>query len=376
MAGIPVTVVPSGGLAVTEALNGYGMPVSVVTAYGLAVTAVASGGLPVTGLDTGSSVGPAYRMIARPGSFVLSGESMEIMAGYVVQAGVGAFALAGQSATLTYNTGVAAYTGPGEITGWDTAYGYWGLRAYNASKIGANCIDVCSNQYDTPVGLVTMIIGADGYLSLSNKPAYDPIYIAKLYDQVGSRDLSYIFGIDNRPVLVLNKVGGKPAMFFNGGEGLHSAAVATAQPQPVTMAAVAVTGSQGQIVTDGSFGYQAAGFGAAGTKVGQAFGVYAYQHNAPGLGVVASYISVALSTPSANGASSTMSVNATRTTVDGGVGPNGIGSTNKFSIGCTDSNGGALTNGYIYEVIIKAGAVSPANQDLLTANQRGIGTGF
>ena len=110
MAGIPVTVVPSGGLAVTEALNGYGMPVSVVTAYGLAVTAVASGGLPVTGLDTGSSVGPAYRMIARPGSFVLSGESMEIMAGYVVQAGVGAFALAGQSATLTYNTGVAAYT--------------------------------------------------------------------------------------------------------------------------------------------------------------------------------------------------------------------------------------------------------------------------
>jgi hypothetical protein len=105
MAGLPVTVVSSGGLAVTEALNGYGMPVSVVTAYGLPVTAVASGGLPVTGLDTGSSVGPAYRMIARAGSFVLSGESMEtiteISSPAPLQASAGAFALAFQDATLT-----------------------------------------------------------------------------------------------------------------------------------------------------------------------------------------------------------------------------------------------------------------------------------
>lgn len=110
--GLPVTVVPAGGIAVTEALNGLGLPVSVVTAGGLAVTQ-APNGLPVVGLDTGSSVGPAYRMRALAGSFVFSGVSMSIQAGYTMPAGAGAFTLAGQSATLT----------PPVVTGttWDAA---------------------------------------------------------------------------------------------------------------------------------------------------------------------------------------------------------------------------------------------------------------
>ena len=49
--GLPVVVVSSGGLAVTESENGIGLAVDVATnGFGLAVTAVDSGGIPVVGL--------------------------------------------------------------------------------------------------------------------------------------------------------------------------------------------------------------------------------------------------------------------------------------------------------------------------------------
>ena len=90
-----------------------------------------------------------------------------------------------------------------------------------------------------------------------------------------------------------------------------------------------------------------------------------------GLNNVGSYISVA------DNAASTMSVNGAITPAAGGVGTNGIGTTNKFTIGAaTDSAGQALNTGYIYEVVIKAGHVLAADQTNLTANQRSIGTGF
>lgn len=46
--GVPVVVAASGGLAVTESANGFGLPVDVATnGSGLAVTIVASGGLSI-----------------------------------------------------------------------------------------------------------------------------------------------------------------------------------------------------------------------------------------------------------------------------------------------------------------------------------------
>lgn len=49
--GWPVVLVDSGGLPVTEAINGAGMPVSVaVNGFGIAVSVVDSSGLPVVGL--------------------------------------------------------------------------------------------------------------------------------------------------------------------------------------------------------------------------------------------------------------------------------------------------------------------------------------
>jgi hypothetical protein len=107
----PVVVVPSGGIAVTEVVNG--LPVTAVANYGFAVTVVASGGLAVTGVDAGSSVGPDYRMIARPGAFQLGGESMEIVTGIAMLAGAGAF-------TLAFNDATLVPPAPTSIT-WDAA---------------------------------------------------------------------------------------------------------------------------------------------------------------------------------------------------------------------------------------------------------------
>jgi len=107
--GLPVTVVTAGGIAVTEALNGLGLPVSVIPAGGLAVTSVLNGGLPVTGLDTGSDVPPNYRMRALPGSFILTGESMDAITEFNMGAGTGAF-LIGDPGTTSLNPPVAAAT--------------------------------------------------------------------------------------------------------------------------------------------------------------------------------------------------------------------------------------------------------------------------
>ena len=363
--GIPVSQSPN-GLPVTVSTNGFGLGVTPVASGGLPVTETGPGGL----FDSGSDVAPNYRMVARAGSFVFTGEQMTVQAGFAMTAQVGAFALAGQSANLV--PPAAAYTGPGEITGWDTAYGYWGLRGYTFAKVGTNCIDVCSNQFDTPVSPVTMKIGADGYLDLSNLPAYSPIYISKIYDQVGTQHLSAVFGQTNRPTLVLNKVGGKPAMFHASNDALLSSAVAVALAQPATAAAVVIITSPGtgNVMTGGASSFSAMFFGSSGALVYQNFGVYSQDYPSAGLNVVGSYITVA------DAAASSMSVNGTITVAAGNVGTNGIGTTNRLTMGGTDGVGGMINTGYIYEVIIKGGHVSTTNQGLLTANQRAIGTGF
>lgn len=53
---VPIVIMSSGGLAVTESTNGSGLPVEISTnGFGLGVTIVSSGGLPVIGSGSGSS---------------------------------------------------------------------------------------------------------------------------------------------------------------------------------------------------------------------------------------------------------------------------------------------------------------------------------
>lgn len=91
--------------------------------------------------------------------------------------------------------------------------------------------------------------------------------------------------------------------------------------------------------------------------------------------MTASYISVAASTPLPNGGSSSMSINGNIVSSSSNVGSGGIKSTNKFTIGGVDS-GGALLSGYVYEVLVKAGAKNNTEQAAMTTNHHQIGTGW
>jgi hypothetical protein len=302
------------------------------------------------------------------GAFALAGESMEIVtdyAGYAMQAGVGAFALAGKDATL-----IMPYTGPGEITGWDTAYGYWGLRAYNTSKIGANCIDVCANINGAAVNLTTVVIGSDGYADLSGIGFGPTIYINRIYDQSGSQDIFFNSGFE-RPVLAASMVGGKPAMFFDGSCWGMTSGNATALAQIVNVAAVVRAATftfNARILTDGTVNFQPMSI-AGVAQVGQYLGVFPDNHPSVPDNTFGSIISVCAN--SAGG----IYVNGVNAPATGNVGPNGIGTTNKLTMGATADGGGPFT-GYIYEIMIKGGSISATNIGLLNTNHHAIGSGW
>jgi hypothetical protein len=337
--------------------------------------------------------GGALSIQAQPGSFAVSGESMEIVIAYLTQAGAGAFAFAGQSANLTSVTPgaiqasagafalagqsadlkvitPASYTGPGEVTGWGTAYGYWGLRAYTAAKIGANCIDVCSNINGAAVNLATVVIGSDGYANLT-PIGFSPIYINRIYDQsTGGQDMFIGNTEFDRPVLITNAVGGKPAIDFSAsGNWMMTTANATVLAAPLTVAAVTRgnTTISGQTLTDGSFSFQPLIKGNA--TISQYLGTFVDAHTN-----VANNLFAALASICANAAGG-IAVNGTIQPATGNVGPNGIGTTNKLTIGGTDG-GGQLFTGHLYEIFIKAGAKNATECAALSVNQRAIGTGF
>ena len=98
-------VISPNGIPVSSAPSPYGFPVILATnGYGVPVTPVASGGRAVFDVggnlfDSGSSVGPNYRMRAQAGSFMFTGEDMTVQAGYFLTAQAGAFALADPGTT-------------------------------------------------------------------------------------------------------------------------------------------------------------------------------------------------------------------------------------------------------------------------------------
>jgi hypothetical protein len=78
---LPVVIVASGGMAVTEADNGIGLPVEIAdNGFGIAVTIVDSGGLPVVGVGAvillSASTIPEDASVGDPvGTFSVSGGS-------------------------------------------------------------------------------------------------------------------------------------------------------------------------------------------------------------------------------------------------------------------------------------------------------------
>jgi len=114
----------------------------------------------------------------------------------------------------------------------------------------------------------------------------------------------------------------------------------------------------------GSVNWMPLVFDGSSVQVGHQFGVYTQFYAGLANGTIGSYISVAASNPLPTGGSSSMSVNGTITQTPGNVGFNGIGTTNKLTMGGNDAGGGQLI-GYVYEVLIKAGKKDATEQAAL-----------
>ena len=187
-----VTVVPAGGLPVTVATNGYGLPVTAVPAGGVPVTIVANG-LPVVGGIGGSDVGPNYSILAFPANFVLTGQSANLVPPrhVTMQAGVGAFNLTGENATLTYvpvvsggsvamQAGVGMFTLTGEdmtpFVGYSLQAGEGDFTLFGQS---ANMVPPVRGVSATFVGEVELNMGSTGNsFVIASVPIGNPAYIA------------------------------------------------------------------------------------------------------------------------------------------------------------------------------------------------------
>ena len=161
--------------------------------------------------------------------------------------------VSGRAAHNAPPAAVGTYNGPGDVAGWNTAYGYWGLRGYNSTKIGANCIDVCTNANGAAVGLQTLVIGSSGYVDTSSVTL--PVYVYRIYDQSGASGVQDLFapGGGGRPVLTAGQIGGLPAMRFNAGEYVLSTPNAIGLSQAISTAIIAKpdAGGAGMAFTDG-----------------------------------------------------------------------------------------------------------------------------
>jgi hypothetical protein len=277
---------------------------------------------------------------------------------------------------LLVKSGGGGYTGPLDVTGYTSAYAYWGMRCGSTSYTG-NVADVFDSATGTIETLITCSSG--GILnqtinSLATTCASSCI-VKRLYDQTGhsARDL---VPVTTGPPLILSGVGfgTNPVMQFTSGSFVMvSSSVPSAQAQPLTVSIVAqnIASATNGIMSDGTFNTMmlwalSSGTVRVSTPTDTNFtGVTDTQW--------ASYSSLlngSGSTVLAANASSSPSCNTFNT---GNPGTNGIAGTNKLTMGAMTDAAGVPMNGYIFEAVVVAGAVSQANQTTECLNQRAYG---
>lgn len=140
--------------------------------------------------------------------------------------------------------GGGGYTGPGDVVG--SAYGWWGLRSYNAAyATGSNpAIDIVDQAN---ANSLTVNILADGSLDVAaistwvTANSVTTIYVTKLWDQTGNgrhftqSSFPSIFS----PTLVLNGQGSLPVIRSPGGNDTNLSRTFTSISQPFTVSTVA-----------------------------------------------------------------------------------------------------------------------------------------
>lgn len=254
-----------------------------------------------------------------------------------------------------------AYVGPGQVVSGATAY--YGLRGYNNTYTGP-AIDL--HNTSTGAFVATINILSTGALDVATAATHISAGAAKvgrIYDQIGSNHLEETSAINaQRPILVLNMIGTRPALLFTTAQGLQTINPVT-RAQPFTVSCyVKITDSgvsiQG-IISTGGGAYLQADWGTstpgtvetlmnAGTDIFGPFTANVWR------GIAAVF----------DGASSDLNVNGTA--MAGNAGTNGIVAASPVICGELGSGG---LNGHLTEIGIWPVAFSGANSTAMYNNQ-------
>lgn len=257
---------------------------------------------------------------------------------------------------------------PGDISGWGTAYAAYSLRCFTFAYAGnvARIRNVGTPATQTLLSCSGGVVSASVNALATTCATSCELYI--WYDQSGNgRTLDTVAG-GAFPTFVASSFAGQYSATFAAGNLISGAVNATAQAQPITVAAAVQFTGTGTIFADGSTGFYGL-YSLFGNNRAQKAGGSRIDYTGTD-STLESIISVI------NGGSSSMKINGGSITSSGSPGTNGIANTNKLTIGAGSDVGGDLLTGNVYEVIVVAGAVGSTDQASMVTNQRTIGTGW
>ncbi len=181
----------------------------------------------------GSPVVPGV-LSAGKGSFILTGDAMSPLVDRKLPSDLGTFALTGQAATLTATT---SYQGPGDIVSGAT--GWWGLRAYTAASIGANCVELRRSTDNTAQTFVTIAGGGLDLAAITTFASGGNLFVRTLYDQTGGGHNMTQTTNASQPDFILGGLGSLPIMRATIAAGKFLAATLAANvSQPFTASLV------------------------------------------------------------------------------------------------------------------------------------------
>jgi hypothetical protein len=130
----------------------------------------------------------------------------------------------------------AHFTGAGDVaTG---AVAWWGLRAYNAAARGTKAVRLRRDSDNVEQDFNTSIEGNLDTAGILTFKGAANVFVTKLYDQSGNSQDLIQTTLTFQPQLLLNVLGSKPAMFFNGVSELKGDALTVTATQPFTISTV------------------------------------------------------------------------------------------------------------------------------------------
>jgi hypothetical protein len=258
--------------------------------------------------------------------------------------------------------GSASYVGPGDIVSGATAW--FGLRAYSNATIGANAIRIRRVSDNAEQNFVTLADGSLDVASIATFIAATTGRVVTLYDQTGNGRHVTQATAGNQPQIILSGLGSLPVLRFTRSSThrlIGSSTYGATAAQPVTWSLVAKrTGntSSFQVAAGaGTTNSMAIGFPNSANQVGGFAGSWQ--------GASAADNSFHAVQMVYNGASSTIAVDGSESTVSAGT--NGLSSSHTLRVG--DDSFGSILDGDFVEAGVWQSGFNGTQRSNMNSNQ-------